>query len=93
MLNKIKNYIVGLSSDSSIIKLVDVIIHDEKKLVVILSKNDYMASFEVLPNYEYDFLVINENDEAIVLNKSKKLDNIQELMAEIEEDYNAFAEQ
>lgn len=63
------------------------------ELAVIMSKKDYMASFEVTTNLEYDLLVINSIDEAIVFNKSKKLNNIQELFAELKSDYNAFAEQ
>lgn len=93
MLTTIKDFLVNLVNGSDDIKLEDAIIHDGKKLAVILSKKDYMASFEVMPNLEYDFLVINSNDEAIVLSKSKKLNDIKELFMEIKEDYNAFSEQ
>ena len=92
MLTTIKDFLINLVNGSNIIKLEDAIIHGEKKLSVIMSKKGYMASFEVMPNLEYDFLVINSNDEAIILNKSKKLYDIRGLLAEIEEDYNAFAE-
>lgn len=47
----------------------------------------------ILRELEYDLLAINSNDEAIVFNKSKKLNDIHELFAEREADYNAFAEQ
>jgi len=93
MLNTIKDFLSNLTKRSSAIILEDVVIHDGKKLAVIISKKDYMASFEVTPNMEYDLLVINSNDETIVLNKSKKLNDIGELFAELEADYNAFAEQ
>jgi hypothetical protein len=93
MLTTIKNFLINLAKGSSAIKLEDAVIHDGKKLSVIMSKKDYMASFEVIPNMEYDFLVINSNDEAIILNKSKKLKDILELLTELEEDYNAFAQQ
>ena len=93
MLNTIKDFLVNLAKGSSVIKLEDTLIYDGKKLAVIMSKKDYMASFEVTPNLEYDLLVINSNDEAIVFNKSKKLENIQELFAELEGDYNAFVGQ
>lgn len=92
MLTTIKNFLVHLAKGSSVIKIEDAVIHDGKKLAVIMSKKDYMASFEVTPNMEYDFLVINSNDEAIVLNKSKKIKDIKELFMELEEDYNAFAQ-
>jgi hypothetical protein len=93
MLTTIKNFLVNLVNGSSAIKLEDALIHDGKKLAVIMSKKDYMASFEITSNMEYDFLVINSNDEAIVLNKSKKLNDITELFTELKADYNAFAEQ
>lgn len=93
MLTNIKDFLVNLVNGSDNIKLEDTIIHDGKKLAVIMSKKDYMASFEVIPNLEYDFLVINSNTEAIVLNKSKKLNDIRELFMEVEEDYNSFSEQ
>ena len=93
MLTTIKDFLVNLAKDSSAIKLEDAVIHDGKKLAVIMSKKDYMASFEFTSNMEYDFLVINSNDEAIVLNKSKKLNDIRALFKELESDYNAFAEQ
>lgn len=56
-----------------------------------MSKKDYMVSFEITPNFDYDVLVINSNDETIIFNKSKKLNNKQELFTEIEADYNSFA--
>jgi hypothetical protein len=90
MLTAIQNFLIHLAKGSNAIKLEDAIIHDGKKLAVIMSKKDYMASFEVTLNLEYDFLVINSNDEAIVLNKSKILNDIRKLMMEIEEDYNTF---
>ena len=93
MLDTIKNFLVNLAKGTSAIKLEDAVIHDGKKLAVIISKKNYMASFEVTSNLEYDLLVINSNDEAIVFNKSKKLNDIQELFAELETDYNAFTEQ
>ena len=93
MLNTIKDFLINLVSDSDIIKVEDAIVHEEKKIAVILSKKDYMASFEITPNFEYDFLVINSNDEAIILNKSKELYDIKELLSEIKKDYNTFAEQ
>ena len=93
MLTTIKDFLVNLVNGSDNIKLLDAIIYDGKKLAVIMSKKDYMASFEVMPNLEYDFLVVNSNNEAIVLNKSQKLNDIRELFMEIEEDYNAFSEQ
>lgn len=93
MLDIIKNFLVNLAKGSNAIKLEDAVIHDGKKLAVIMSKKDYMASFEVTSNMEYDLLVINSNDEAIVLNKSKKLNDIRELFAEFEADYKAFAKQ
>ena len=91
MLTAIQNFLVHLVKGSSVIKIEDAIIHDGKKLAVIMSKKEYMASFEVTLNMEYDFLVMNSNDEAVVLNKSKKLNDTKELLMEIEEDYNAFA--
>lgn len=92
MLNTIKNFLVNLAKGSSAIKLENALIHDGKKLAVIMSKKDYMASFEITSHMEYDFLVINSNDEAVVLNKSQRLNNISELLAEAESDFNAFAE-
>ena len=93
MFTAIQTFLVHLVKDSSVTKLEDAIIHDGKKLAVIMSKKNYMASFEVTINMEYDFLVINSNDETVVLNKSKKLNDTRELLMEIEEDYNAFAKQ
>ena len=92
MLDLVKEFITNLSNNSSTVKLEDVLNYDGRKLVIVLSKKDYMASFEVLTNFEYDFIVINSNDETIVLNKTKKLNDIKELLIEIEEDYKAFDE-
>lgn len=93
MLNIVKDFITSLFKDSNTIKLEDVLIYDEKKLVIVLSKKDYLASFEILPDFQYDFIVVNSNDETVVLNKTKTMNDIEALLSEIKEDYNAFAGQ
>ena len=91
MFDTIQGFLINLAKNSSSIELEDVLAF-EKKLTVVMSKKNYMASFDVTSALDYDFLVINSNDEAIVFNKSKKLNDIRQLLEEINTDYNAFSQ-
>jgi len=91
MLNDVKNYIENLLKGSKEIALEDVLLYGDKKLSAIISKKGYWASFEVLPNLEYDFTIISTKSEAIISSKSKKFEGLEQLYAEIKEDFNAFS--
>jgi len=81
----IRNYIVNKE-----ITLDDIAIYGDKKIEVVLSKENYMASISITPNFEYDFLAVTIEDESIVINITEQLSNLQYLLERVSQDLQHF---
>jgi len=84
----IKNHIKESNKD---IKLIDVTDYNGKKLEVVVSTDIHMASISVLPDYTYDFLAVEIENENIKLNVTKNCENLEKLKKEIEYDIIQFS--
>jgi hypothetical protein len=91
MLHTIKDYIINLTNSSTEITIEETNIFDNKKLSVVMAKENYMASCEILPNYEYDFLAIDTSNEEIIINISMIFDNAEDLFLVIKENIFSFS--
>ena len=87
MFENIKEYFFRILNDKRDIKLEDIEIFSDKKISMVVSHENYMASFEILANYIYDFILINTNSEKIIYSKTKDLKNMEQLCKEIYNDF------
>lgn len=91
MLDKIKDFINNYINNSEIKIIVESVVkYGENKLEYALSIEDYMASISILPDYTYDFFVLEIDSEEMILNKTKYFSIIDDLFKEIEGDLGNF---
>jgi hypothetical protein len=66
--------------------------HNDKKVEIVLSTKDYMASISILPDFTYDLIAIEISSEIIVLSETKYHDNIEGLIIKLKTDLMLFSQ-
>ncbi len=89
MFELIKNYFFSITDNIDNIKIEDIVTYKDKKIsIVVDNRGKYMASFEILRDYTYDFLIVDVSNERIIVTKTKKFWNDEDLYKEINDDLN-----
>ena len=90
MFRLIKNHFLNIINNVDNMKIEDIVIYENKKIAIVVDCTKYMASFEILADYTYDFLVVDIMSEEIILTKTKKFLNNEDLYKEINDDVNTL---
>lgn len=86
MFEQIKNYFLCTAARIKNVKIEDMVTYENMKMSIVVDCVKYMASFEILDDYTYDFIVIEMISENLVTSKTKKFNNIDDLFKEIDKD-------
>lgn len=86
MLKKIKDLVVdNVKKDNNKVTIDDVKEYGNKKLELVLSTEEHMASISILSDFTYDFFAVEIVSEDIVMNSTETCDSIKDLLTRIEE--------
>lgn len=92
MFSKIKEFLANyLSNFGSIITMDDFTTYGDKKVEIVLSTAEHMASISILTDFTYDFLAVTIEDEHLAINKTINCKDIDDLYNELKSDITCFA--
>lgn len=86
MLKKVKDFVIdNFKKIDNKITIDDIKEYSNKKLELVLSSNEYMASISIISDFTYDFLTIEIVSENIIINSTEICGGINDLLTRIEE--------
>jgi hypothetical protein len=92
MFESVKQYVANLiDSLNNGIEIESEVVYGNAKLEYVLCLESYMASISVLSDYTYDYFTVEIESENTLMVKTKKFNNLDDLLTELNKDISDFS--